>query len=585
MHNLCTPEDQVPGYVLIFLNKGAKFVPDYGKSSGVDFVMALHALEKQLHCAAYFGDSSERHFGASRFKAPSSWSPPTNEAVSSFMRLAMSEASSYHPKRHRSNFTWLDRCAAKWLRDNRLKYMVIEADKGLGDIIIEREKVIVHLDALLDIGFTPIAEERALHHQFHQQNRLGILVRQAESNGVLSHDAANYLRAALHCKAHGSFRLRLKLHKTPMGARPIANLTRSWIHPLAKMLCHYLRPMEKECKYVIASSKDIVHALPSCVSSNLELLTIDAFQLYEHIDPEHLLAAITLKLRQFYATSFGLASFLINLLDVVIHSQFVLHRGTVYQCKSAIATGLAPGVFLANLYLDCLDITLACLPNVISYRRLVDDAFLIIEQGSVDTIVQQANAYHPSIRWEVSGCGQSVDYFDTTISITADLELVWSTFRKPLNRYLYVPAQSCHPESTLKSIVSSEVSRMLVTNKHITGTRFQLEFFAQKLGKRGYDLSVIKRLIDNALHERPAPLRTKIVRNIFFKCQHASSLNLKRMRCSLNKYRSLLDLALQSDTNIVVCRSQQPNLFQRNYSNNWSHRTWDAAQQQGRGGS
>ena len=219
------------------------------------------------------------------------------------------------------------------------------------------------------------------------------------------------------------------------------------------------------------------------------------------------------------------------------------------------------------------------------YRRLVDDAFLTIEKGSADAIVQQANAYHPSIRWEVSGLGRSVDYLDTTITITDDFELMWSTFRKPLNRYLYVPAQSCHHESTLKSIVSSEVSRMLVTNKHISGTKFQLEFFAKKLSKRGYDLSVIKRLIDNALHARPTPLRTKLVRNIFCKCQHASSLNLKRMRSSLNKYRSLLDLALQTDTNIVVCRTQQPNLFQRNYSNNWSHRTWDAAQQQGRGGS
>ncbi len=322
--------------------------------------------------------------------------------------------------------------------------------------------------------------------------------------------------------------------------------------------------------------------------TDFEWLAIDAYQLYEHIDPDDLLHVVSARIRTYYQSSSSLASLLINLLDIVVRSQFVRHRGRTYLCKSAIATGLPPGVFLANIYLDKFDHSILNHIAVLWYRRLVDDACMLVKTSATLDVTTIANNFHDSITWEISGRGDSVNFLDVTLSFRHDIQFripSWTTYRKPLNAYLYVPASSCHPISTLKAIVSSEVARMLNTNKHKSDCLQQLDFFTGKLLKRGYDMHSIVRCIKSALKPGTCKAVKHVgVRNIFLKVQHSSVLNAKFIRNTLGKHTPLLARACGGQIDLILCRMHQYNLFRRGYRNNWSNRTWEAFEL-GRGGS
>ena len=67
----------------------------------------------------------------------------------------------------------------------------------------------------------------------------------------------------------------------------------------------------------------------------------------------------------------------------------------------------------------------------------------------------------------------------------------YSTYRKPLNLYQYLPYSSNHSPATKQGIVATKVHRMLITNRFKEDFEQQLQFFAEKLSERGYPLHVI----------------------------------------------------------------------------------------------
>ena len=166
-------------------------------------------------------------------------------------------------------------------------------------------------------------------------------------------------------------------------------------------------------------------------------------------------------IRCYYCSNFSLASLLINLTDIVVASQFVEFQGVVHHCTSAIATGLSCGVFLANIYLSDMDSSISVLHNVIWYHKLVDDFCALTSDGHSADLLSTANGYHNAVTWKRTGSGNSVDFLDVTLSFGVSTDNFnhkvprWRTYKKPLNSYLYVPGNSCHPDSQVNSLLGS----------------------------------------------------------------------------------------------------------------------------------
>ena len=185
----------------------------------------------------------------------------------------------------------------------------------------------------------------------------------------------------------GSFRLRVKLHKQPMTGRPIVNLSYNWLPPL---LCEVLAPIHNNLLHAVSSSFEFLQKMPKHVPSHFEIATVDIKNLYPSINTNHLLEVLSNDVLRFYSGS-RKAVFIVSLLQVVLRNQFIVHRGEAFQALG-IATGIPPGVFLANIYVSHVDTLIMenHASQIAFYARLVDDS--VVCASDIDSIQRTQNS-------------------------------------------------------------------------------------------------------------------------------------------------------------------------------------------------
>ena len=105
-------------------------------------------------------------------------------------------------------------------------------------------------------------------------------------------------------------------------------------------------------------------------------------------------------------------------------------------------------------------------------------------------------------------------FLDLSISRLGSL-FVYSTYRKSLNSYAYLPFSSNHSLAVKSGIVATECCRLLVTNRYSTTFQAQLNFFAQKLQDRGYPIGLIQSVFERYPWNKKAEL---LARRRFEKC-------------------------------------------------------------------
>ena len=111
------------------------------------------------------------------------------------------------------------------------------------------------------------------------------------------------------------------------------------------------------------------------------------------------------------------------------------------------------------------------LPFITFYRRLIDDAFVIIEDSRVnfDCLESAMNDYGPPgkrLHWKPEQQGPKVHFLDLWVSISPNHRLETSTYQKPVNMYLYRCPSSAQPPSTLFGLIYSTLHRYYWHNTH-----------------------------------------------------------------------------------------------------------------------
>ena len=140
------------------------------------------------------------------------------------------------------------------------------------------------------------------------------------------------------------------------------------------------------------------------------------------------------------------------------------------------------------------------------------------------------------------------------------------TYRKPVNKYLYVPRSSCHPRAVFSSIVASETCRLFRTNSRQETLSKQLAFFLNKFVDRGYSMAECSALISRQLARLRKPddnnPRLK-ARKTFLKLPYSSSVNSRFLRRALSRHKHLIQ------NPVGLSFSVQKNLFRTLYQWNW----------------
>lgn len=246
-----------------------------------------------------------------------------------------------------------------------------------------------------------------------------------------------------------------KIHKPgPIQGRPIVGAVNWYTTPSSKILDRRLQPLLATQTSVIVSSSQLLQVLQTDTLPKHQrlLVTMDVTSLYTNIRLE--------TLRKILAESTDPT--LVHLLDFVTNNNYFQFDETIYRQKEGIAMGTNAAVQLANLYLaKLLDPHIRSYPSVSTYARYIDDIFLLFDgnEQELGDLEAFANTLIPGIKLTMAYSAKSIPFLDVLITLDNFGALHTSLYRKPMNRFLYIPYHTCHPQATLRGYIYGELLR------------------------------------------------------------------------------------------------------------------------------
>ena len=197
------------------------------------------------------------------------------------------------------------------------------------------------------------------------------------------------------------------------------------------------------------------------ISEEDRIVISNAKAIYVNINTDHAIETIRL---WFYLHAAKLSAKFLT--DLILESIKRLMKFNVFTFGSrffiktnSTAMGTNTVCIYATIYYSYHEATiLSRLPFVKFYRRLINDVFIIIDNGAGNfTELQLAmDNFGPigkRLEWVATKPSHSVDFLGLTISINNAGSIKTRTFQKAMNLYLYRCPSSAQPESILESLI------------------------------------------------------------------------------------------------------------------------------------
>jgi hypothetical protein len=283
-----------------------------------------------------------------------------------------------------------------------------------------------------------------------------------------------------------------KLHKSgPLKGRPIVGAT-NWITtPISKLLDIRLRRTITTFPSILKNSQQLVQELEignkgdsTYFNQNLRFIVGDVASLYPNVKIpklEKIIADLDFECSDF--TKF------------VLRHSYTEYNNSAYQQKSGIAMGTNSAVSLANIYMGHLiDPLLENHPNVLFYRRFIDDLFILWNGTDAQwlTLKCEINNVDDQILIDFSNESTSdlstnVVFLDLNIGICPITNRFrTSIYQKPLNKYFYITPTSHHVPHTFSGFIKGELTRYARLSTSPISYHHTKLLFYQRLVKRGY---------------------------------------------------------------------------------------------------
>ena len=313
-------------------------------------------------------------------------------------------------------------------------------------------------------------------------------------NSFITPNAAKFLRSYDHLLSPAKFYIIPKIHKTTMVGRPIAPSHSYITRPLSIFVDEYVKPRLK-MPTVLRDSGELIQALESIrLPSQCFLVTADVISLYPNVDTKKAFVALDLLLREARAPETPL---LIQFSRLVFENNFLKSKfsGDVFHQTFGIAMGTPFAVTAANAFMYYLekDVVTQFSSYLLLYKRFIDEIFFIWK-GPKENLLEFLsclNNKNDRIKLTYVIDESSISFLDLFPYRNANFStLQFSTFQKPLNKYLYIPFESFHPASNKRAFRGElmRYSRNSSTFKAFSETR---EKFWKHLRLHGYPVGFL----------------------------------------------------------------------------------------------
>ena len=317
-----------------------------------------------------------------------------------------------------------------------------------------------------------------------------------------------------------------KIHKTPMGIRPIVSSCDCPTENISQFLDYWLQPIMRNLPSFLKDTSQLINELRQLsVEPNTILVTIDVKSLYTCIPHlEGIQACIeALQKAKESNPSQPDTAVLGCLLEIVLKNNVFEFDGTFYKQLQGTAMGTKLAPAYANIFMGNLEHNiLSHAPKKPSfYKRYIDDILILWphSQEDLNNFLLAMNDFHPSIKFTSEFDMNKITFLDLNIykgpNFLSTKKLDIETHIKPTNKQAYIHARSHHPPGASKGVAIGEMKRYLRTNsRQSTFHKFKAQHMLN-LWKRGYSRGFINHYTNKVKFlDRSFELKPKIKRQL-----------------------------------------------------------------------
>lgn len=472
------------------LNLGLKYIPPSPPPTPNNILKEFTHLSRSLKLKHFFRNTPSLPLNP--FKLPNpNWMPPIEypplvSIIEKHQHILNQIVHNTKPINTRIPYHLSS--ALKSLQHNH-HIIILPSDKNMGVCVLDKDtyytKAIEHLSnstTYKRVSHFPL-EELVYRLNNIITNHLGTLSL-VEVNFILHKPKKGYQVSNLYFLP--------KLHKTPMGFRPICSYKNSLFEQTSKWLHHQLLPILLQQPQYLKDSHTLIQSLENLhTPSNSFLFTFDVESLYPSIPPKIGLQALRSLITPHFSPS--KTNLIYTLSALVLEYHYLTFDGVVYQQIKGTAMGSNFSVVYACLFLVYLENLQPPPPHLFYFTRYIDDAFGVWT-GTKSQLLEYLDFYPSNTNNSIKLTIQTSPYRLPFLDIWINLEnssFSFNCFQKPLNSYQYLPFSSNHPSHTKQHFITNEVRRYLIRESTPLGFYQMKKLFFIRLVNRGYPPSFI----------------------------------------------------------------------------------------------
>ena len=415
-----------------------------------------HLSENEIDLINFMADNMEEetnpyHSIHNKFVNKSSWKPSrVHQSLDIFQRsfkIGLLNSNIKHARK--PNLTREQMSSLKELSDNP-EIVIQKADKGSA-------VVVMNTTDYLREGYRQLSDTQfytKLSHDSTQEIATNVTktLTLMKQKGLISEKNFDHLNPADCTEAR--FYMLPKIHKKGVPGRPICSSVNHPTSRISKLVDEHIKKYVPQTKSYIRDTQDFIKKIKDLgpIPEGAILCTLDVSSLYTNIPNNEGILAVAEKLRN-DPTKTPIASFILDLLKLVLHSMSFTFNGDHYLQTggTAMGTSLAPNY--ANLFMDRFETkALAGFPlKPLTWKRFIDDCFMVWTHGeeSLKNFIEYLNSLHPTIKFTHEMSYTHIDFLDTTVKFDSNRGLITTLFNKPTDTHLYLEYSSAHPQSVL----------------------------------------------------------------------------------------------------------------------------------------
>jgi hypothetical protein len=346
------------------------------------------------------------------------------------------------------------------------KYIVVEEDKNMGTVLMERDKFIKQIikehlgDRNMYKKLSPADKSAAIQRLRYKFDDFRNKHKETLGKNVLT-----FFRRSLN--QHGSnvaeFRATIKVHKDPPKTRPVVATCGTFLGSVSKWLDYQLQPLMQYMPWCIKDSKTFREELIRLeIPQNAKLFTFDAISMYSNIDLNHGIAIMQLWLESLIPEDGHSipTKAILDALELIMRNNIMTLGDTCFIQLLGTAMGTSVAVMFANLYFGFHEKHKLILQYKDNLKRLIkhfhfiDDVFEIWLGRTDGEWEQMKRDYNDFgiLKWDFTAPSTSVNFLDLTIWIENG-KILTRTYQKPNHPYLYIPPHSVHPPGCIKGSI------------------------------------------------------------------------------------------------------------------------------------